>query len=240
MATVTFVRIESLEKRHGAKTIFKALDLSVDAGEFVAVVGPSGCGKTSLLQILAGLDSASNGRCVYGKPDPKIGVVFQNPRLLPWRTVRENLEIVMGEDHRDGLVEEWIARVDLADAIDQYPDRLSLGMMRRVALARAFAIEPDLLLMDEPLVSLDAPTARKMRALLMTLWNLRPHTVIFVTHDLREAVELADRLLFVSPSPMQVVADVKVAIPRDERSGERIEEWVNNLRSGPSGIDAWL
>lgn len=146
----------------------------------------------------------------------------------------------MGEDQPDGLVEEWIARVDLADAIDQYPERLSLGMMRRVALARAFAIEPDLLLMDEPLVSLDAPTARKMRALLMTLWSLRPHTVIFVTHDLREAIELADRLLFVSPSPMQVVADVKVAIPRNERSGERIEEWVNTLRSGPFGVDAWL
>lgn len=237
---MTRLEINALEKRRNGKVIIRNLNLCVAEGEFVAVVGPSGCGKTTLLQILAGLQKASGGQCIFANPNPKVGVVFQNPRLLPWRTVRENLELVLAENEHCSSAEEWLNRVELSEALDIYPERLSLGMMRRVALARAFAIEPDLLLMDEPLVSLDAPTARKMRALLMSLWMERPHTVVFVTHDLREAVELADRVIFVSSAPMEVVADIEVRIPRADRTGERIDAWVDELRSGSSEIAPWI
>lgn len=237
---MTRLDINALEKRRDEKLVIRNLNLSVAEGEFVAIVGPSGCGKTTLLQILAGLQKASSGQCIFANPNPRVGVVFQNPRLLPWRTVRENLELVLADDERCDSAEEWLNRVELSDALDLYPERLSLGMMRRVALVRAFAIEPDLLLMDEPLVSLDAPTARKMRSLLMSLWMERPHTVLFVTHDLREAVELADRVVFVSSAPMEVVADIKVAIRRSDRTGEKIDAWVDALRSGSSEIAPWI
>jgi len=228
---MTGICIHSLGKSYGRKEVIRDLTLKIGAGEFVAIVGPSGCGKSTLLQLLAGLDQPSQGGFSFGKPDPRIGVVFQNPRLLPWRTVRENLELVL-DDHIDRRsVDDWMIRIGLPDILEQYPERLSVGMMRRVALVRAFAVEPDLLLMDEPLVSLDAPTARKIRALLLTLWASRPHTVVYVTHELREAIELADRLVFVATSPMQVVADLKVPLARDERSAERIESLVNQLKS---------
>lgn len=229
---MTSIRIHSLGKQHGAKEVIRDLNLEIRTGEFVAIVGPSGCGKSTLLQILSGLDQASQGSFSFGKKDPRVGVVFQNPRLLPWRTVRENLELVLDAAIDPQSVEDWMTRVGLPDIMEQYPERLSLGMMRRVALARAFAVEPDLLLMDEPLVSLDAPTARKIRALLLSLWASRPHTVVYVTHDLREAIELADRLVFVATSPMHVVADLRVPLARGERSPEQIESLVSKLKSG--------
>jgi NitT/TauT family transport system ATP-binding protein len=161
-----------------------------------------------------------------------MGIVFQNPRLLPWRTVRQNLELVLDRAIASRSIEDWMARVGLPDIMEQYPERLSVGMMRRVALVRAFAVDPDILLMDEPLVSLDAPTARKMRALLLSLWASRPHTVVYVTHDLREAIELADRLVFVAASPMQVVTDLKIPLAREERTPASIESLVSELKSG--------
>jgi NitT/TauT family transport system ATP-binding protein len=229
---MTDIHIQSLGKHYGPKEVIRELNLHIRAGEFVAVVGPSGCGKSTLLQLLSGLDQPSQGGFSFGKADPRIGVVFQNPRLLPWRTVRENLELVLDADSPSQSVDDWMCRIGLPDIMEQYPERLSVGMMRRVALARAFAVEPDLLLMDEPLVSLDAPTARKIRALLLSLWASRPHTVVYVTHDLREAIELADRLVFVAASPMRVVADLKVPLPRSERSPEGIESLVSELKSG--------
>ena len=118
----------------------------------------------------------------------------------------------------------------LPEALSLYPEQLSIGMMRRVALVRAFAVQPDLLLMDEPLVSLDAQTARKARALLIELWELTCPTVLFVTHDLREAIELSDRIVFVSPSPMTVTSEVTIDLPRAERTPEEVEAWF--LRIG--------
>lgn len=218
--------------RAGSHQAIKDLRLTLDAGEFVCLVGPSGCGKTTLLNIIAGLDADYGGEIVVGErhAQPKIGYVFQNPRLLPWRTVRQNIELVMPEPRNGEIVDFLLAAMQLTHAQHVYPERLSLGMSRRVAIIRAFAIDPDLLLLDEPFVSLDSPTARQVRELLLDLWRQRPHTVLFVTHDLREAITLADRLVFLSPAPTAVLTGIKVPIPRDERNRENaVEEFRRHL-----------
>jgi len=198
------------------------LKLSLNSNEFICLVGPSGCGKTTLLNIIAGLDNDYDGEILVGQQHthPKIGYIFQNPRLLPWRTVRENIELVLGEHQSPDVIDALLEVMQLTQAQHVYPERLSLGMSRRVSIIRAFAIDPEVLLMDEPFVSLDAPTARQVRELLVKLWQQRPHTVLFVTHDLREAIALADRLIFLSASPMQAVSEIIVPIARSERGNE--------------------
>lgn len=212
------------------KQVIKNLQLSLTNNEFVCLVGPSGCGKTTLLNILANLDKQYTGT-VQLKPEhrqAKVGYVFQNPRLLPWRTVRENIQLASGvpEETLDFLLNN----MGLREEKDSYPKHLSLGMSRRVSIIRAFATNPDLLLMDEPFVSLDPPTARLARQLLIDLWIKRPHKVLFVTHDLREAIALADRLIFLSSRPMSVITEVPVSIPRTERHQEiQIEQFRQQL-----------
>jgi NitT/TauT family transport system ATP-binding protein len=198
------------------------LNLSLISGEFVCLVGPSGCGKTTLLNIIAGLDTDYEGEITveHRKGRPKIGYVFQDPRLLPWRTVRENIELVLPEIQSRDIIDALLETMQLTQVQHSYPERLSLGMSRRVAIIRAFVINPDVLLMDEPFVSLDAPTARQVRELLLSLWQQRPHTVLFVTHDLREAIALADRIIFLSAAPMQVLSEITVPISRAERGNE--------------------
>jgi NitT/TauT family transport system ATP-binding protein len=206
--------------------------LAVAHNEFVCLVGPSGCGKSTLLNLISGLDNNYSGRITLGLTDkrPSIGYVFQNPRLLPWHTVRENIELAAQDKLAPELIDALLDSMQLRHAQHTYPQQLSLGMSRRAAIIRAFAINPDILLMDEPFVSLDAPTARQVRDLLMQLWQQRPHTVLFVTHDLREAIALADRLVFLSASPMHVVNELTVPIARSQRNDEKvIEEYRNNL-----------
>ncbi len=204
----------------GPRVALAGLSLSVAAGEFVALVGPSGCGKTTFLNIVAGLDRHFSGEVrIAAHADgtlARIGYVFQEPRLLPWRTVAENIALVL-EPQQSAVVRDVLEAVGLAGAGDLYPHQLSLGMSRRVAIARAFAIEPDLLLMDEPFVSLDHDTVEQLRHVLLKLWRARPTTILFVTHDLREALYLADRLLLLSASPGHVVAEVPVRLPRSQR-----------------------
>lgn len=202
------------------------LDFIVHPNQFVCLVGPSGCGKTTLLNMIAGLDTHYEGQISMGSVShtPTIGYVFQNPRLLPWQTVRQNIEVVFAAPPPSDLIDSLLDSMQLLDAQHQYPERLSLGMQRRAAIIRAFAINPDILLMDEPFVSLDAPTARQVRSLLYSLWRKRPHTVLFVTHDLREAIALADRLIFLSPSPMRILSDIQVPIAREQRHDERLVE----------------
>ncbi|MFI3154580.1 MAG: ATP-binding cassette domain-containing protein [Methylococcaceae bacterium] len=198
------------------------LRLSLNSEEFICLVGPSGCGKTTLLNIIVGLDNDYDGEILVGQQHthPKIGYIFQNPRLLPWRTVRENIELVLDGRQSPDVIDELLEVMQLTQAQHVYPERLSLGMSRRVSIIRAFAVDPEVLLMDEPFVSLDTPTSRQVRELLLKLWQQRPHTVLFVTHDLREAIALADRLIFLSAAPMQVVSEIVVPISRNERHNE--------------------
>ena len=219
----------------GHHAAIKAFNLSLKSGEFVCLVGPSGCGKTTLLNIIANLDKDYDGELLVGheQVQPRIGYIFQNPRLLPWRTVRENIELVLKSDQSPSIVDALLEVMQLTQSQHVYPERLSLGMSRRVSIIRAFAVDPEVLLMDEPFVSLDAPTARQVRTLLLTLWQERPHTVLFVTHDLREAIALADRIVFLSAAPMAVVREIMVPISRSDRDNEQAietfrQELINN------------
>ncbi|WP_367026893.1 ATP-binding cassette domain-containing protein [Methylococcus sp. ANG] len=231
------IRIRIERKRYAVPTsrenpaVIENLALDLGHGEFVCLVGPSGCGKTTLLNIVAGLDRAFDGCIDFGADAgdrPHTAYVFQEPRLLPWRSVRQNVELAqpkgkIDREHIDHLLEV----LGLSHAQHQYPERLSLGMSRRAALARAFAVRPALLLMDEPFVSLDAATSRRIRELLLAVWRERPHTVLFVTHDVREAIALADRLVFLNAHPMSIRQEIDVTEPRAARTGA----WVETFRA---------
>ena len=229
---MTDIQIDIRNKTYPAKgdaqahVAIKNLKFSLGSHEFICLVGPSGCGKTTLLNTIAALDNDFDGEILVGKQhiNPKIGYVFQNPRLLPWRTVRENIELALTDEKSAPIIDALLNAMQLKHVEDVYPERLSLGMSRRISIIRAFAINPDVLLMDEPFVSLDAPSARQVRQLLMELWQSRPHTVLFVTHDLREAITLADKLVFLSAPPMNIVSEIKVPIARNQRHNEILIE----------------
>ena len=205
------------------RTVLRDVVLRVEEGRFLSILGPSGCGKTTLLNLIAGLDTDFRGRIVLqpraGGRAPRVGYVFQNPTLLPWRTVIENLRLMMRPDQiARGLDLSLLRAMYLIDYRDAYPKSLSLGTSRRVALARAFAIEPDLLLMDEPFVSLDEHTADELRALLMRTWREMRTTVMFVTHDSREAIRLAQRVIVLGGSPASVIVDSPVNLTFEQRT----------------------
>jgi NitT/TauT family transport system ATP-binding protein len=208
-----------------SRLVLHDLSFRLRAGEFVAIVGPSGCGKTTLLNIVAGLDRDFVGRV---EPDPgtaalRTGFVFQNARLLPWRSVHDNVAIVLPRQAEAGRVDAMLKEVGLLDARDAFASRLSAGMSRRAAIARALVIAPDLILMDEPFVSLDELMADRLRQMLLDVLRARPTSVLFVTHDVREAILLADRVLLLSPAPGHLVADIPIALPRDRRDAAAVD-----------------
>ena len=211
------------------------LVLEVRPQSMTVLMGPSGCGKTTLLRILAGLDSDFTGT-VHVPDNARIGVMFQEPRLLPWRTVRQNIQIV-AEDLSNADLERLAASVEIADKLPRYPQELSLGLARRVALARAFAPRPDLLLLDEPFVSLDERTADRLRRLLLEVWSARPTTAILVTHNAREAILLADELVLLAPRPTHVVAVVPIPVPQAKRDPAMVEEiYADLLKRHPANF----
>ena len=219
-------------------TALRELRFTISADEFVCVLGPSGCGKTTLLNIVAGLDRDYSGHVdiapTSASTEPVLGYVFQTPRLLPWRTAAENIRLAQrpGQDAR--IVDDLLSMTGLSEFRNTYPERLSVGMSRRVALARAFAVQPDLLLMDEPFVSLDEATAHRLRLMLIDIWRQRPTTVLFVTHDTREAVMLADRIVRLSASPASVESILEVDIPRPRRGDPTVvEDWRNRRMLSP-------
>ena len=214
------------------------INLSIPLSQFVCLVGPSGCGKTTLLNILSGLDKEISGDVKTGKHENQknmnIGYVFQEPRLMPWLNVIDNIRLVMTEKEIvSGSAEKLLADMSLGDVAEAFPNRLSGGMQRRVALARAFVKKPKLLLMDEPFVSLDQPVAERLRHVLLSLWNENPATIFFVTHDIREAIFLSDRILFMSPSPGTIVKDFKNPLrrPRAKLNTDDIEKIKQELLS---------
>jgi sulfonate transport system ATP-binding protein len=206
------VALKTLRAASGeARVVLRDVAFSLQEGEVCALLGPSGSGKTTLLRLIAGLDADFEGR-VSLPARCRIGMVFQEPRLLPWRSVADNLRLA-GAPVGKGL-DDIIATLDLAGHLGHFPGELSLGLARRVAIARAFAIDPDLLILDEPFASLDAPLARRLRGELGSLVEQKKTTTLIVTHDVEEAVALADRILILSPAPGHVVADRTIATPR--------------------------
>jgi NitT/TauT family transport system ATP-binding protein len=212
--------------------------LAVESESMTVLMGPSGCGKTTLLRIIAGLDARYTGDISLA-PDARIGLMFQDPRLLPWRTVKQNIELVAAPGFTEADLDRLAHAVGIADMLPRYPQELSLGLARRVALARAFATKPDLLLLDEPFVSLDERTADRLRRLLLDVWSARPTTAILVTHNAREAILLADQLVLLAPRPTHVVAIETIEVPQRERTPEVIETILADLmRRHPANFTA--
>ena len=199
----------SVRTRSGERVILDGLNFTLRSGEIVALVGPSGCGKSTTLRLIAGLDADFDGQFTWSNGSaPRIGSVFQEPRLLPWRTVQQNIDLVRPPD--PALAEALLQTLGLWAFRDVYPRALSLGMARRVAIARAFAIEPELLLLDEPFISLDAAMVEQGHRLLLDAWHRRPTTALLVTHDMAEAAALADRILVLTTSPARIRYGVEI------------------------------
>jgi ABC-type nitrate/sulfonate/bicarbonate transport system ATPase subunit len=202
--------------------IFRDLSLEIVAGEVRALVGPSGCGKTTLLRIIVGLDEDYEGSVTLPN-ETRFGMVFQEPRLLPWRNVFENLRLAAPGAREADLV-KVATDLGLAAHLDHYPGELSLGLARRVALARALAVDPDLLVLDEPFVSLDLSLAARLRGELAALVERRKTTTILVTHDLDEAIGLADSITLLAGQPTHILGNVAIDSPRRAQTPERAAE----------------
>lgn len=206
-----------------------ALQLALPSRSLTCIVGPSGCGKTTTLRMILGLDRGFDGD-VHLAGDGRVAAVFQEPRLLPWRSVEQNVRLALPSHLKSQSLHELFATLGLSAHRDLLPGELSLGLARRVALARAFALEPSLIVLDEPFVSLDASTAERLRVLLLDIWQARPTTILMVTHDLQEAVALADRVLVFSAAPATVLGAVDFTTPREQRDEAWRATAVDQLR----------
>jgi len=225
-----FLKVEALEKRYGDAVVFDSVNFGIEQGEFVCIIGHSGCGKTTILNVLAGLEQASaghvfmDGREVSG-PSLERGVVFQGHALMPWLSVRRNIAFAVRSKwpdwtatQVDAHVEKYVDLVGLTGAIDKKPSALSGGMKQRVGIARAFAIEPKMLLLDEPFGALDALTRAHLQDQVMAIHADLGTTVMMITHDVDEAILLADRILLMSNGPQARVAEiVKNTMPRNRQ-----------------------
>jgi sulfonate transport system ATP-binding protein len=201
----------------------RGLALAIAAGETLCLIGPSGAGKTTALRILVGLDRDFEGRL---SPDPRglrIGIVFQEPRLLPWRSVEENVRLALPRRERGRDLGGLLADLGLGPWRSRFPGELSGGMQRRVALARALVIDPVLLVLDEPFVSLDDRAAGELRGVVFDAAAARGLSVLMVTHNIREALSVADRLILLSDRPATVLAEIRLPEPRPERSARWME-----------------
>jgi len=210
--------------RRGLPTrALEPIDLKIADNDFVTIIGPSGCGKSTLLRLVAGLDQPTTGRILLnGKPvsapGPDRGMVFQSYTLFPWLSVADNIAFGLREKgvparERAKIVDEWLANVGLADFAQHYPKQLSGGMQQRTAIARALANDPAILLLDEPFGALDNQTRALMQELLLGIWERERKTVLFVTHDIEEAIFLASRVLVMTARPGRIKADVIIDLP---------------------------
>jgi NitT/TauT family transport system ATP-binding protein len=235
--------------KNGKETVDSLLDINVEIrdGEFICILGPSGCGKTTLLRIIAGLESPTSGQVLIDgtaieRPNPKLGMIFQDYSLYPWRTVNENIAFGLelrgvGKVERDKIGDEYLELAGLAGFGNSYPYELSGGMRQRVAVVRALAVDPVVLLMDEPFGALDAQTRNRLQHDLLEIWDKTKKTILFVTHSVDEAVFLADRIVVLTPRPGHVceIIDVDHLRPRDRTSVEfaKVRRHVLDLINQP-------
>jgi NitT/TauT family transport system ATP-binding protein len=225
-------------RRERTQTALADVNLTISRGEFVALLGPSGCGKTTLLHAIAGIVKPSKGSVrvsgeIVREPTAHTGIVFQQHSLFPWMTALENVAFGprrLGRSDALTIARRGLASVGLGDFADAYPAQLSGGMRQRVGLARALAIDPPVLLMDEPFGALDAMTREAMQELLLTIWRQRNNTVVFVTHDVEEAVFLSDRIVVMDTAPSRVRAEFEVDLPRPRTFDTRRDFRFQNLR----------
>lgn len=233
-------------------TALTGVSLDIQKGEFISLLGPSGCGKTTLLRIVADLLGSTSGEVMVEGSSPKearlnrkYGMVFQSPVLYQWRTVRKNIELplelmkVKKEDRR-ARADKMLELVGLTDFADHYPHQLSGGMQQRVGIARALAIRPEILLMDEPFSALDEFTREKLHEDLLRIWSKTNKTVLFVTHNIAEAVFLSDRVCVLSPHPGRLSAIVDINLPRprtqDMRGSIEFTALVSKVRNSFEGV----
>ena len=216
---VPVIEFDHVTRAFGSEEIYRDLTFDIPKGEFTCIVGPSGCGKSTALRLIGGLIAATSGRITVAGLSPeqawdRIAYVFQSPRLAPWRKAIDNVlladELRFGRNRKAGRVEkaqDLLDLVGLADAAGKYPYMLSGGERQRVALARALAVDPDIILMDEPFSALDPNTRSKLRLEIIDIWRKTGKTIVFVTHDIDEALVLADRILVLSRKPTVVAQD---------------------------------
>ncbi|KAF0813727.1 Bicarbonate transport ATP-binding protein CmpD [Andreprevotia sp. IGB-42] len=231
--------------------VFRGLNLAAHAGEFLVLLGPSGCGKTTLLNLLAGFMQPDRGHVCLASAavqpeNPALGYVFQSPQLFPWLNALDNVRFGLRmAGHHDAAEQReralhYLALVGLADAAGRLPHQLSGGMQQRVALARTLALEPTVLLMDEPFAALDAITRMKLNEETLRLWSLLKQTVIFITHDIDEAVFLADRVVVLAPAPGGIRSELNIDLPRQRSQATRrlaqFAEYRNTLTECIAGL----
>jgi len=240
MLEVKKLRKSYFENSHEIK-VFENISFDVEEHEFICIVGPSGCGKSTLLRIIAGLEMPTSGKVLFmnkliTEPDPKkLSMIFQTFALLPWRTVTENVELglqALGipKEVKEERINHFIKLTGLEGFADSYPAGLSGGMRQRVGIARALAVEPEILLMDEPFSSLDALTAQTLREDLLEIWRdptIPTNTFLMITHLVEEAVFMADRVIILSKRPARVVGDILIPLPRPRTRHERDKEFFD-------------
>jgi NitT/TauT family transport system ATP-binding protein len=238
----TAITFENISKTFGTYTAVDGIDLEIAVGKFVSVVGPSGCGKSTLLNMAAGLTAPTEGNVsVFGEPlmglNRRAAYMFQQDALLPWKTVLENvgLGLRFRGTFSEAAAQEWVDRVGLSAFADKFPSQLSGGMRKRVAMAQCWIVDPDILLMDEPFSALDIHTRMRMEGELLDLWTGSPKTVLFVTHDLEEALSLSDEVVVLSAGPAShVIARYEIDLPRprdlmDIRTDPRFAELYREI-----------
>ncbi|WP_079913332.1 ABC transporter ATP-binding protein [Paenibacillus sp. 32352] len=228
------IELKNVGKSYGDNEVLHHIDLSIEQGSFTAIVGRSGCGKSTLLRIIARLEQITKGELLFSgidSGDPKIRIMFQDDRLLPWKSIIKNIELGAVNST---VASESLEKVGLIEKRHDWPDQLSGGQKQRIALARALASNPDILLFDEPLGALDALTRIEMQNLIEDLWQQQKFTSLLVTHDVTEAVRLADRVIVIDRGAIQL--DERIDLPRPRERGDKFTDYEKKILNQILGV----